>query len=277
MSRDDLNELGAMSSIATPASPSARVFRLLQHIAKGGQTANLSELARETGISRVTGMRLIAELEDGKMIEQRPGGGHRIGIEFLKLASLALGEENLSQLGQRIISRVSKDLQVSTYLVLLEEGKALYLLRQVPENRLVSNVSIGSLIPAHLTTSGRVLLVRHSDSELRALLGPEPLEAVTDQSPSTYDELNRLIDRVRDMGCAWSHGGLEPGIDSCAAPVLDQSGRPIAAISVAGPSDLFTPEFIIETQGVVISAARDLSVLLRNTLGTDPTEFTPLQ
>lgn len=261
-----------MSLSTTPASPSARVFRLLHHIATGGQTANLSELARETGISRVTGMRLIAELEEEKMIEQRPGGGHQVGIEFLKLASMALSEENLPRLGQRIISRVSKELQVSTYLVLLEEGKALYLLRHLPQNRLVSNVSIGSLIPAHLTTSGRVLLVHHSEKELRDLLGPEPLEAATDQSPSTYEELNQLLDKTRDRGCAWSHGGLEAGIDSCAAPVLDQAGKPIAAISVAGPSELFTPRFIGETQAVVTSAADDLTILLRNISDTDATE-----
>lgn len=255
-----------MSSKNTPTSPSARTFCLLQHLAAGGQTANLSELARATGISRVTGMRLLAELEEERIIEQRPGGGHRIGIEFLKLASLALGEETLSRLGQRIINRVSEDLQLSTYLVLLEEGKVLYLLRQLPDKRLVSNVSVGSLIPAHLTTSGRVLLLQFSPEELRRVLGPEPLETATEKSPSSYKELEGLLARDRAQGCAWSDEGLEPGIVSCAAPVFNHRGESIAAISVAGPVELFTQDFRAETQTTVMAAAADLTTMLRSVL-----------
>lgn len=253
-----------MASQGKPTSPSERTFRLLQHLAAGGHTTNLSELARETGISRVTGMRLLAELEEVGVIEKHHGGGHRLGIEFLKLASTSLSAEDLPRLGQRVIKRVSQDLQLSTYLVLPEQRNVLYLLRQVPENRLVSNISIGSSIPAHLTTAGRVLLYSQTTQQRRSILGPEPLETATEHSPSTYSELGRILDEDRNRGCAWSHGGLEPGIDSCAAPVVDSFGEAIAAISVAGPSSLFTPEFRHEVQTTVITAADDLSVLLRN-------------
>lgn len=252
-----------MSSSAKPESPSARIFRLLQHVVTGGQTVNLSELARETGISRVTGMRLLAELEEEKILDQRPGGGHRLGVEFLKLAAQALSEENLSKLGQRMIRRVSTELQLSAYLVIPEGDKVLYLHRRVPENRLVSNISIGSLIPAHLTTPGRALLSQYSSSELRNLLGPEPLEVATEKSPATFEELIRLLDIDRKQGCSWSQGGFEAGIDSCAAPVLNASGEPIAAISVAGPSALFTPEFMNTTQQNVMTAAEDLTTILQ--------------
>lgn len=222
----------------------------------------MSELARETGISRVTGMRLLAELEGEKMLEQRPGGGHRLGVEFLKLAAVALSEENLSKLSQRVITRLSEVLQLSAYLVLPQDDKVLYLLREVPQNRLVSNVSVGSLVPAHLTTPGRALLSQHSEQELRDLFGQEPLEVATENSPATYASLAELLDLDRTRGCAWSHGGFEPGIDSCAAPVLGSAGEPIAAISVAGPSALFTPEFMTLTQQEVIAAADDLTVML---------------
>ncbi len=249
-----------MTGVPALSAPQ-RVLAVLRHLAAGGDTANLSELARATGVNRVTAMRLLAELEAEGVLERTDGGGHRFGLAFLTLAAQAHRAEDLTSLGRRVLERLSAELGLTGYLVVLTGDQALYLVRAVPGSPLVSNIAVGSRVPAHLTTPGWALLVGHDDAALRDLLGPEPLQAATEQSPTGYAALEQRIDEVREHGCAWSHGGFEAGIDSCAAPVGRAGARPVAAISVAGPSSAVRGHKD-EVQRLVTSAAADLSALL---------------
>ncbi|MHA6669357.1 IclR family transcriptional regulator [Homoserinimonas sp. A447] len=246
-------------------SPTGRTVRLLHHILSDGETSNLSELSRATGITRVTAMRLLADLEAADLVERRPGGGHSIGMMFLKLSALALSGEGMPSLARKVTAALSTELGLSSYFVVPEGRSVLYLVRQMPERLLVSNISIGSMIPAHLTAPGRVLLALMTPEALRELLGDEPFESATIHNPTTYSDLERVLDEDRDRGCAWSFSGFEAGIDACAAAVVDREGRGVGAISTAGPSERFRddPDFRDRTRHAVIAAANDLSLLLR--------------
>ncbi|EOM75055.1 IclR family transcriptional regulator [Rhodococcus rhodnii] len=248
----------------TPASATARVFRLLDYIADGGATANFSELARETGINRVTATRLLAELESLDIVTKRPGGGHRPGLRLLTLSALTLGGEDLTSVGRRVLESLSSELGLSAYLVILDGGHARYLLRSIPDRPLVSNISVGSRVPAHLTVPGRVLLAALDDAALRNVLGDEPFTAATTASPTTYAALAPLLDAARSEPVTWSQQGYEQGIDACAAAVPGPGGVPVAAISVAGPSTLFHESDLRDRTGrAVHSAAAALAAVVR--------------
>jgi len=221
--------------MSAPTTASGRTLALLHHVASGGTTTNLSELSRLTGVNRVTAMRLLEDLETEGALE-KVGDGHRIALEFLKLAGLALRSADLTDLGRRSLQALSRQLQLTAYLVVLDGGDALYLMRSVPATPLVSNVAVGSRIPAHLVTPGRALLLGLDEAALVSLLGPDPLRRATEESPGTHRELRHTLDRDAAAGAAWSAGGYEPGVDACAAPVRDGEGRAIAALSVAGPT-----------------------------------------
>ncbi|KQY51001.1 MULTISPECIES: IclR family transcriptional regulator [unclassified Nocardioides] len=244
-----------------PNSPTERVFALLRHVSEGGSTANLSELARATGINRVTAMRLLEDLEAAGMLERQESGGHRIGLAFLKLAGHSLGSVDLTSLGRRCLRALSNRLQLTAYLVVLDGNECLYLMRSVPATPLVSNIAVGSRVPAHWVAPGRVLLGGHTEPDLRALLGTEPLPTVSDQTPSSYDALTALLAEESAQGTAWSSGAYEAGVDACAAVVNGHDGRPVAALSVAGPTAQLTDRRD-EIERAVADEATDLSTML---------------
>ena len=245
-------------------SPVIRGMRLLRFIAEGGSTANLSEVGRRIDVNRVTVMRLLATLEHEGMVERLPQGGHTVGFAFLKLASRVLASNDLTSFARRILARLSESLQLSAYLAVPDGGHVLYLLREMPNTGLVSNIQVGSRVPAHLTTPGRMLIAHLPPEDLRERLGDDPLPKVTGQSPGTHARLAEILAADLERGCAWSFSAFEPGIDSCAAPVCDASGEVIAAISVAGPQQRFEADGLLRerTEKEVKAAARDLSALL---------------
>ncbi|WP_213308118.1 IclR family transcriptional regulator [Paraburkholderia sacchari] len=245
-------------------TPVVRALRLLKFVAEGGSTANLSELGRRIDVNRVTVMRLLATLEHERMLERLPQGGHQAGFAFLKLGASVLAGQDLTTFARRVLATLSESLKLSAYLTVRDGRDVLYLLRDMPQTALVSNIQVGSRVPVHQITPGRMLIAHMPESELRDLLGPEPLATATPQGATSYARLTEILGADHARGCAWSFSGFEPGIDACAAPVFDASGAVVAAISTAGPAQRFEldPQLRERTEREVKRAARDLSGLL---------------
>lgn len=244
-------------------SPVQRALKLLDFVAGGGSTTQPSRIARVLGINRVTLARLLDTLEHEGMIEPSPeGAGYQIGSRFLAMAAAALGDRDLLRLAQPILAGLAAELQFSAHLAVLSGDQIVYLLQELPDTLLVSNVRAGSRLPAHVTAPGRILLAALPAQERRRLLGLGPLEAAAGLAPTTHDALERMIEEDAAQGCAWSFSGYEKGVDACAAAVHDRLGRVVAAISVAGPDSRFDARTRSRTAKAVIDAAHLLSKML---------------
>ena len=241
-------------------SPVQRALRLLDFVANGGVTTQLSRLAKQLDINRVTLARLLDTLEYERMIEPVPGGaGHRVGARFLAMAAAALGDRDLLRLARPILAKLAAETQFSAHLAVMSGNEMVYLLQELPNTLLVSNIRVGSRVPAHFTAPGRILLAGVPARTRRSLLGRGPLASATERTPTTHAELDRMIAQDQARGCAWSHSGFEQGVDACAAAVRDGAGQVIAAISVVGPESRFDAQTSIGVESAVIGAARALS------------------
>jgi IclR family pca regulon transcriptional regulator len=84
------------------------------------------------------------------------------------------------------------------------------------------DIHIGSLVPAHATAMGRVLLASLPDDE--------PASASGGTDP---DRLRALLQQVRVDGYAAVDEELEVGLRSIALPVKGHDGRALAAVNIA--------------------------------------------
>jgi DNA-binding IclR family transcriptional regulator len=220
--------------------PVQRAFKLLRHIAAGDSVANMSVTARAVGLSRTTLIRLIATLESESMIERRPDGpGYRLGLGLVGLAGQALYASDLAQVGEAVLEGLARQLSLSAHIGVLEGRDVLYIARRTPNVHLVSNVGIGSRLPAHATTMGRVLLANMDATDLAALYDGVALQRFTDRTPTTFAAL--LEQRKADLasGLAWSDSNFDVGISSVAAAIYDRSAKAVAALNVTGPTASF--------------------------------------
>jgi DNA-binding IclR family transcriptional regulator len=220
--------------------PVERAFRLLRHIAAGDSVANMSVSARALGISRTTLMRLIATLEAEQMIERRAdGSGYSLGLGLVGLAGQALYASDLVQVGDPVIAGLAQQLGLSTHIGVLDGSDVLYVARRTPNAHLVSNVRIGSRLPAHATTMGRIMLAHLPVSEIEDLYRNTPLKRITEKTPVTLQALLVQCAIDRTAGLAWSDSHYEAGIASTAAVLFDRLGHMIGALNVTGPTSSF--------------------------------------
>ncbi|MGH2672708.1 MAG: IclR family transcriptional regulator, partial [Actinomycetota bacterium] len=96
---------------------------------------------------------------------------------------------------------------------------------------------VGRRTPLHCTSDGKVLLAFGNGR-----FPPGPLQRLGERTIRSKAELARELDDIRARGWASALGELEDGLHGVAAPVLDGSGRCLAALGVSGPSYRLPPE-----------------------------------
>jgi DNA-binding IclR family transcriptional regulator len=224
-----------MAESAYLSPPVQRAARLLRRIAEGDRVTNMSRTARDLDISRTTLLRLLHTLEAERFIE--PCGeesGWRIGGALIGLAAQAFAGSDLAEIAAPVLAKLAETLGLSAHLGVLDGREVVYLLRRAPNLAFVSNIRIGSRLPAHAANMGRIILAHLPEAEVRRLYAGAAMPAATPHTATSPDALIARLAADRAAGVAWSEGFFEPGIGSAAAVLRDATGRPVAAIIVSG-------------------------------------------
>ena len=222
------------------APPVQRAVRLIRHVAEGNPVLNMSETAKALKINRTTLLRLLHTLEVEGFVERRPSGaGFQVGLSFLELGARALFSQDLVQVAVPVLTRLAETLRLSAHLGVLDRTEVLYLVRRAPNTSLASNIRVGSRLPAHATTMGRMILAFLPQLEIDKLYAGTALERFSEHTATTLAALHAKLAQDRSAGMAWSDGHFETGISSAAVPVFDFAGTPLGAINVSGPVNAF--------------------------------------
>lgn len=229
--------------MATPESESfVRAFaRGLQVIEAMGQHAarqTLAEIAEAVDLPRTVVRRFVLTLIDLSFV--RTDGKHY----WLTPRVLRLGLSYLSSLpywrdAQPTLEELSARLKQSCALSVLDGEDIVYVQRQHAKRILRMSPSIGSRLPAHAVSMGRVLLAGLPDQGIDDYLEHATLKRRTSATVVDPVRLKAEILKARDQGYAWIDGELDEAICGLAVPVRDQDGETIAAINVSLPSGEF--------------------------------------
>ena len=108
--------------------------------------------------------------------------------------------------------------------------------------RVVSEV--GTRLPLHCTSQGKVFLSAMADHEAKRVLSRRTLEPYTPKTLVTWEELFRVMQAARENGYAVEEGEYRFGLCSASAPVRDSSGAVRYAVGFVGMFDsVRSPDF----------------------------------
>jgi IclR family pca regulon transcriptional regulator len=151
----------------------------------------------------------------------------------LDLGYAYLSSLDLAALAQGEMEALVEQTHESCSAAVLDGFEIVYVVR-VPTQRIMAiSLGLGSRLPAHATSMGRVLLAELSEPDLDALFGGRRLEALTPRTITDAETLKAELTAVRERGWALVDQELELGVRSIAAPLRDRSGHAVAAINVS--------------------------------------------
>ena len=181
-----------------------------------GPRLTLSEVARQT---------LGYVGSDGRQFYLTP--------RVLTLGYAYLSSLSLADVAQSHLTDLANDVHESCSVSVLDGFDIVYVARAATQRIMTISLSVGTRLPAHATSMGRVLLAALPADRLDAYLDTSTLAPLTERTIVDHDRLRVEIEKTRTRGWCLVDQELEDGVRSIAVPVHDSAGRVVAAVNTS--------------------------------------------
>jgi IclR family pca regulon transcriptional regulator len=241
-----------------------RGLEVLEAVAAAREPQTTPEIARRIGVSRSSAFRLVYTLRHMGFLEPASDATRfTLGPRILSLGFAYLSSLDIVERARPELEKLRDRTNVSAHLAIRNGAEVLYLSCIQTRTGFHSTINVGARLPAYASPMGWLLLSSLTAPELAALYGKAGLRALTALTPANIPALAECTRSALAHGYVLSHGVLESGGSSIAAPVLGPDGKFAAAIDVAGPDSAFDlVEFEKTYLGEVLATARAISARL---------------
>ncbi len=240
----------------------ARGLAVIKAFSDQRRAMTIAQLSHKTGIPRAAVRRCLYTLKQLGYADAEANNFY-LKPKILSLGYSYLSSTPLTISAQPALNEISRELNESCSLGVLEDHEVIYISRSQSSRVMSVALNAGSRIPAYCSSMGRVLLSTFSEDELSAYFSAVRMVAFTDRTVTEESQLRDILNDVRQRGYAIVEEELEIGLRSIAVPVRGASGMPVAALCIGaqvGRADRSQLE-----QGflpLLLNTASDLSVLL---------------
>jgi IclR family pca regulon transcriptional regulator len=191
------------------------------------------------------------------------GNNFSLKPKVLTLGYSYLSSTPLTVSAQKYLNTITRQLNESCSLAVLEDDEVLYVARSATTRIMSVALNTGSRLPAYCTSLGRVMLAQLPEAELDAYLARVELKAFTEKTVVSAARLRKILAAVRVDGYALIDEELEVGLRSVAVPVRGASGNVLAALNVGAQAvRVSTRQMKEEFLPVLVRAAQEMAVLL---------------
>lgn len=241
----------------------ARGLAVIRSFSAQAPAQTLTEVAQRTGLTRAGARRILLTLQALGYVEAQ-GRQFRLTAKILDLGFAYLSSLPLWNLAEPVMEDLAAELKESCSAAVLDGPELVYVLR-VPTHKIMSiTLGIGSRLPAYCTSMGRVLLAGLPEAEARVRLEAMPRIARTPRTVLDLAMLESIVARTREQGWCLVNQELEEGLVSLAAPIVDRSGRTMAALNVSGQANRTPPDTMLQRfLPRLLAAAQRISQLVQ--------------
>ncbi|TDD87046.1 IclR family transcriptional regulator [Saccharopolyspora karakumensis] len=245
--RNDASQPTATDRLSPPGTQSVRrALNLLSMIAGRERMGGLSlaELASETGLSKPTVHRLLAELVHSGYLEQSESRRYRLGPESYTIGSAAERRHGLQQQALASVVRLAQVSEDAAFISVRRGTHSVCLHREEGTWPIRSHVlQAGDRYPLGVGAHGLALLAAMSPQEASAVTAANAAELAETYPNITPDWILEQADRIRRRGgVAVNEGTVVPESWAIGIAVPDASGEPAMALSIAAISSRLGPD-----------------------------------
>jgi DNA-binding IclR family transcriptional regulator len=226
-----------------PAAPTAgldRAAAIFDAFDEVHRELTLAALVRRSGLPRSTVHRTAERMIKLGWLD-KPVDRYRVGTRIFELSGLVAVRRELREAALPFMQDLYSAAQTTVQLGVLEGVNVLIVEKISGHRRLPMLSQVGSMIPAHCSALGRVIL-SHSDDETVESVLRDGLRSRTSRTITSESAWRAELASVRAHGWAADREEGNIAINCVAAPVFDASGEVAAALSVTGPATLIKPE-----------------------------------
>jgi IclR family KDG regulon transcriptional repressor len=234
--------------------------RVLRAFSSADQDLGIAELSRRLDLSKSTVHRLVTTLAAERLLERSvTPGKYRLGLALYELGTTVTEHVDLHQAALPVLTTLRHNTGEMVHVAVLDGLEVVYVERLESHHLLPVFRTVGHRLPAHWTSSGKVLLASLPLDELDRRLQNWQPEPVTRHTITSRDALLAELDKVRERGWAQNIEEGHLGVVSVGAPIRGADGSVLAAVSVVGAAGRLQGPMLHRCTRMVLEAAEVIS------------------
>jgi len=224
------------------------------------QEIGLTQVEIARSLDRTVGeiFRMLVVLQNRGYVGQEPGSDRYALTTYLfEIANRTPLVRRLTALAGPVMRDLATDINQSVHLAVLGADHVLVIGQVDSPGNNVMSVRLGAKIDLWKASSGRVILAHLTREDLLEMVNKAPLP-----DEIAFEDLAAELDHIRKIGHEVMDSFVVSGVVNISAPIIDHSGRVIAALTVPHIKRYDANISFGDCRDRLVRAARDLSVSL---------------
>jgi len=248
-------------SNARPVTTVETSFEILEHLKRDGELT-LTEVTDRLGLAKSTVHRHLTTLtENGYVV--RSGDSYRIGLKFLDFGVRARDDHVLSPVVQPKVDELATETGEKCWCITEEHGMGIHIYGASGKHPVQTYARLGQQTHLHQHAAGKAILAHLPSERVEAIVDQFGLPAKTDRTITDRAELFAELETIRERGYAFNNEESVVGLHAVGAPICDEDGVALGAISISGPANrLKGSYFESELPDLLLGATNEIEINL---------------
>jgi IclR family pca regulon transcriptional regulator len=249
----------------------AKGMAVLESFDTERQRLNATLAAGRAGITRAAARRHLLTLAHLGYLET-DGSYFWLAPKVLRFSGSYLASARLPRVVQPTLNRLAAQTAESFSAVVLDGDQVVIIARSGSDwktspggavRMLAYGLHLGARLPAHATSTGRVLLAAKTRTDFNAWLKGRDLARLTSHTAVDPKQLRAIVQQVRTDDFCLASQEHELGVHALAVPLRNMQGHTVAALNVvAAPQRLEESAMRRGLLPLLVEAGRELRALL---------------
>ncbi|WP_445115820.1 IclR family transcriptional regulator domain-containing protein [Acinetobacter sp. WZC-1] len=243
----------------------AKGLALLEAFGVDRQRLNVTQIAQRTGISRTAARRYLKTL---KYLGYLETDDHFFWLthRVLRFSGSYLSSAYLPRVAQSFLNLLCAQTSLTFSIVVLDDHEVVPIARSYSPTQDHQRVSpygmhLGSRLPAHATSTGKILLSTLTREQQQTWVQKYGLIRLTPFTITEIDKFYGVLAQITQSDYCVSKEEHELGVIAIAVPVLNAQGKTIAALNCMSQSNRIQEDYLIHQ---ILPLLRNTANELRN-------------
>lgn len=213
-----------------------RALTLLERLSESAAGMHLTDLSYQLGMPAATVHRLLSTFEELDFVEQDPDeGSWFIGLKAFTVGNAFLKRRDFVASARPHMHALVEECGETVNLGVIDDGEVVFISQVESQEVMRMIVRLGSRSPIHASGVGKAMLANMPEQRVTRILQQRGLARYTDHTIDNPAMLRDELEQVRQQGYALDDEEHAVGLRCVAAPIFDENGQALAAISLSGP------------------------------------------
>lgn len=233
-----------MPASETPVNAAKTTFSIIDAL-RELDGAGVSQLAEKLDMPTSTIHDHLRTLENEEYLIN-DDGVYRVGARFLELGEQVRNRMKVYTVSRPEVDDLAHETGEHANMMIEEHGRGVFLYKARGAEAVQLDTHAGMRVHLQTTALGKAILAHRPREEAESMLDRHGMPRVTGKTVTGREELFEELAEVRESGVAFDDEERIAGMRCVAAPITDEDGRSIAAVSVSGPKSRMLGETFTE-------------------------------